>query len=81
MLGNFHPSAIANQIYNILEGYEIKIDVYEHDAIDAIISYIEEFHIEYNLCCSDWPNEEGGVCGIAFVDQGYPQLIMFDYEY
>jgi hypothetical protein len=82
MLGNFNPSVIVNKIYDILEDYEVKTDVYNHEAVNEIADYFEhEWHIEYNLCCSDWPNEEGGVCGIAFVDCGHPQLVMFDYEY
>lgn len=82
MLGNFNPSVIVDKIYNILEDYEIKIDVYNHEAVNEIADYFEhEWHLEYNLCCADWPNEEGGVCGIAFVESGHPQLVMFDYEY
>ena len=26
-------------------------------------------------------NEEGGVCSVAFIDCGHPQLVMFDYKY
>lgn len=82
MLGNFHPSTIVNDIYEILDDYEIKTDVFEHGATDAIADFLEnKLHIEFNLCCSDWPNEEGGVCAVAFIDNGFPQLVVFDYEY
>lgn len=81
MLNTFHPSAIANNIYDILEDYAIKIDVYECKAIDAIINYFNSINTEYRLYRSEWPNAEGGVCSVAFVDNSHPQLIMFDYEY
>ena len=82
MLGNFNPSAIVNKVYDIMENYEIKVDTYEHRVTDAIANYFENsLHVEYLICCSDWPNEEGGVCAISFIDCGHPQLIVFDYEY
>lgn len=78
----FHPSVIVNKIYDILEDYEVKTDVYDHEAVDEIAYYFEnKWHIEYKLCRSEWPNEEGGVCAISFVDANHPQLVMFDYEY
>ena len=83
MLGNFNPSAIVNEIYDMMDDYETHgCDLYDFGLTDAIADYLANcLHIEYNLACSDWPNEEGGVCGVAFVDDGHPQLIMFDYKY
>lgn len=82
MLGNLNPSTIATKIYDIMDDYEIAIDVFDYGAVDAVVDYLtNHIHVEYNLACSDWPNEEGGVCAIAFIDAGHPQLVMFDYEY
>ena len=82
MLNTFYPSAITTHIYDILEGYEIKTDVYESGAIDAIADYLDNYlKVEHQIYRSDWPNEEGGVCGVAFIDKDHPQLIMFDYKY
>ena len=83
MLGNFNPSAIVNEIYSILDDYETEgIDLYNYNVTEAIADYLtNHLKIEYLLCCSEWPNEEGGVCSVAFVDRGHPQLVMFDYKY
>ena len=83
MLGNFNPSAIVNEIYDILDSYETEgLDLYNHGAIDAITDYLTNYaEVEYLLDCSEWPNEEGGVCAVSFVDNGHPQLILFDYKY
>ena len=81
MLGNFHPSTIENKIYDIMEEFEIGCDLYQHSVTDKIAEWLCDLHIEYQLCCSDWPNEEGGVCAIAFIEDGYPHLIIFDYKY
>ena len=82
MLGNFHPSTVVDEIYGIMDDYEIATDVFNHGLCDAIADYLaNHVHVEFNLCCSDWPNKEGGVCAVAFVENGYPQLVMFDYKY
>ena len=83
MLGNFHPSLIADEIYDMMDSYETHgVDLFDHGLTDAIADYLANHaKVEFNLCCSDWPNEEGGVCAVAFVDGGYPQLVMFDYRY
>ena len=83
MLGEFHASAIVNKIYDILDDYETEgLDLYNFGATDAIVDYLANYvKVEYQLACSEWPNEEGGVCGIAFVDGGRPHLVMFDFKY
>ena len=83
MLGNFNPSAIVNEIYDILDSYETEgLDLYNHGAIDAIADYLTNHaEVEYLLDCSEWPNEEGGACAVSFIDNGHPQLILFDYKY
>ena len=81
MLGNFHPSHIENKIYDVMEEFEIGCDLYKHSLTDKLAEWFGELNIEYQLCCSDWPNEEGGVCAVAFVEDGYPHLVVFDYQY
>ena len=83
MLGEFHASAIVNKIYDILDNYETEgLDLYNFGATDAIVDYLANYvKVEYQLACSEWPNEEGGVCSVAFIDCGHPQLVMFDYKY
>ena len=83
MLGNFNPSVIVNEIYAILDDYETEgLDLYNYGAVDAITDYLTNYaKVEYLLCCSEWPNEEGGACAVSFVENGHPQLVLFDYKY
>ena len=83
MLGEFHASTIVNDIYDILEDYETEgLDLYNFGATDAIADYLtNHVKVEFQLACSEWPNEEGGVCSVAFVEGGHPHLVMFDYKY
>ena len=83
MLGEFHASTIVNDIYDILDDYETEgLDLYNFGVTDAITDYLtNHIKVEFQLACSDWPNEEGGVCSVAFVEGGYPHLVMFDYKY
>ena len=82
MLGKFHPSIIVDEVYDIMDEYERGFNVeYVAKLIDKLTDYFEEKLPEYLLCCSEYPNETGGVCAISFIEDGHPQLIMFDYIY
>lgn len=83
MLGKFHPSIIVDEVYDIMDEYERGFnDEYEAKLIDKLTDYFEKkLPDEYLLCCSEYPNEFGGVCAISFIEEGHPQLIMFDYVY
>lgn len=83
MLGEFHASTIVNDIYDILEDYETEgLNLYNVGVTDAIADYLTNYvKVEFQLACSEWPNEEGGSCAVSFVDHGHPQLVMFDYKY
>ena len=82
MLGKFHPSIIVNEVYDIMEEHEVRCDEYNSALIERLTDYFtEKTHGEFLLCCSEWPNETGGVCAISFIEEGHPQLIMFDYVY
>ena len=81
MKGNFHPSKIENQIYTFMEGYSIGTDVYSHKLTLKLVDWFNSLGLEFQLECAIDEDAEGGVCAVAFVDEGYPHLIMFDYEY
>ena len=83
MLGNFNPSVIVNDIYIILDDYETEgLDLYNYGAIDASNDYLTNYaKIEFLLYCIEWPNKEGGACAVSFVENGHPQLVLFDYKY
>ena len=81
MKGNFHPSKIENQIYSLMEDYSIGTDVYSHKLTLKLVDWFNSLGLEFQLECAIDEDAEGGVCAVAFVDEGYPHLIMFDYEY
>ena len=82
MLGNFNPSHILNEIYDILEEYEISPDIYYSSVVEKITDYLnDKTHGEFVLECDDYPDERGGHCAAAFNDNGHPQLGFFEYEY
>lgn len=76
MLNNFgfHPSKIEDEIYDVIEPFEVGVDRYEAEAVDAIVDffYNNYSHIKYTY----WAGSSG-FC-IAFVDDGYPHMISFD---
>lgn len=78
----FYPSTITNRIYELLDEYETEgLDLYNAAAVDVIDNYLDSIDVEHEVCTNDWPNEEGGVCGVAFIDGDHPHLVMFDYKY
>lgn len=81
MKGNFHPSKIENQIYSLMEDYSVGTDVYSHKLTLKLVDWFNSLGLEFQLECAIDEDAEGGVCAVAFVDEGYPHLIMFDYEY
>ena len=76
MMNNFgfHPSKIENEIYDVIEPFEVGVDLYETEAVGAITDFLYNnySHIKYNY----WAGSKG-FC-IAFVDDGYPHMISFD---
>lgn len=81
MKGNFHPSQIENQIYSFMEDYSVGTDVYSYKLTLKLADWFNSLGLEFQLECAVGEDAEGGVCAVAFVDEGYPHLIMFDYKY
>jgi hypothetical protein len=82
MLGRWHPSVTVGEVYDIMIEHEYGCDTFDAVLIERLTDYFtEKTHGEFRLCCSEWPNETGGVCAISFIEDGHPQLIMFDYIY
>lgn len=76
MLNNFgfHPSKIEDEIYDVIEPFEVGVDLYEEKVVDTIINFLNNNypHIKYTY----WAGSSG-FC-IAFVDNSYPHMISFD---
>lgn len=83
MLGHFNPSKIEDELYSIMDDYETEgTDLFNYGVTDAIADYLlNHAKVEYQLCCSNWPDETGGTCGVSWVENGHPHLILFDYKY
>lgn len=84
MLGNInHSSLILDELYSMMDDYETEgLDLYNFGLTNAITDYLADMRdVQFQLCCSEWPNEEGGVCAISFIDNGELHMIMFDYKY
>lgn len=75
MIGTaWKPSKIENDLYDIMEHYEMGFDTYEYTVIDEIISYFEARpSVQWQLDCSE------GTTHIAFVDNGTLHMITFEY--
>ena len=84
MLGNTvpRPSSIENKIYDIMDDYTVGIDTYEAELVMVIADYFNDEHpkVEWNLCCSEWPDLTGGACFVSWIESGHLRAICFDYD-
>ena len=81
MLGEYYASEYENDIYNLLDDYLVGIDLYDYDVIDDITKFLHNQNLRFRLVCSEKLTDGCGTCSVAFVDNGYPILIVFDYTY
>ena len=82
MIGTeWRPSHIENDLYDIMENYEIGFDLYEEGAVEEISEYFtRKANIQWQLGCSELPDMTGGSCFVSFVDNGTLHMIGFDYR-
>lgn len=82
MLGtNWRPSVIEDEIYGVMEAYEMGTDLFQEGVIEAIGDYFMNYHptTNWKLACSRWPNDAGGVCAVSWTEGDYIGMVMFDY--
>lgn len=82
MLGTaWRPSKIEDEIYGILEDYEVGTNLYEYNATNAVTDLLVNYcpTIQWQLGCSEWPDCTGGVCAVSWIEDGTIHTIMFDY--
>ena len=82
MLGtDWRPSAIEDKIYGIMENYEAGTELYEEVLTDVLADYLTKEYpsMQWNLGCSEWPNTNGGICAVSWMEEGHLHMIMFDY--
>lgn len=85
---NFHPSAIEDEIYNILNSspdYIVSSKAYTQVAIDKIIDFMSEKaksnNMEYDIIDDTYPNKEGGSVSISWIENGHLHHIVINYRY
>lgn len=83
MIGHFNPSFIEDDIYGLMIDHEIGLDLYDFETTDVITEFFEKQHpkVEFNMICSPWGDETGGICSVAWCENGHPHLIVFEYKY
>lgn len=83
MLDNYYPSKIINQVYDLMDEYAYGLDIYLRGLIDALINFFDKElpNVQWTYECSTFPDEEGGVCAFCWVEDGHPQMVIFDYTY
>lgn len=75
---------VMAEVYSILEDYETEgCDLYNYGALNAITNYFNKMHprMRWISDVSEWPNEEGGTCAIAWSIGAIPHMVMFDFKY
>ena len=82
MSAKWIPPYLENEIYDIMEVFEIGFDIYEERLVDAISDFFAEFKrdIEHRIVCSEWPDCSGGVCFVCWIENGHLGSVSFDYK-
>lgn len=77
----FVPSKIENEIYDLIEEYEIGLDRYEKEVSDEIMNYFScKKDIQWQLDCAEWPDMTGGVCYVSFIENNVLHMLKFEYK-
>lgn len=81
---NFHPSAIEDKIYDILDStpeFIVSSKEYTSQAIAAVVEYMNTLDTEWSLIDDMYPNEEGGSVSICWIEDGHLHHIVLNYAY
>lgn len=85
---NFHPSAIEDEIYDILNSspdHIVSSSDYTQGAIEKVIEFMYEKAksngMEYDIIDDTHPDEEGGSVSICWIESGHLHHIVLSYRY
>ena len=85
---NFHPSAIEDEIYNILNSspdHIVSSRDYTQEAAEKVIKFMYEKAksngMEYDIVDDTYPDEEGGSVSICWIECGHLHHIILNYAY
>ena len=68
---NFHPSAIEDKIYEILDSdpeYIVSSEAYTKKAIDAVLAYLSGLNTQWSFIDDTHPDAEGGSVSICWIE-------------
>ena len=85
---NFHPSAIEDKIYDILDSspdHIVSSSDYTWEAIEKVIEFMYEKSqsngIEYDIIDDTHPDEDGGSVSICWIENGHLHHIVLSYRH
>ena len=83
MLNNYYPSKIINQVYDLMDEHAWGLDKYFRSLVDALINFFDKElpDVQWTYECSNFPDDEDGVCAFCWVEDGHPQMVLFGYTY
>lgn len=79
----FYPSAIENEIYNILDSdpeFIVSSKEYTQEAIAAVVEYLNTYKGEWSLIDDLYPDEDGGSVSICWIECGHLHHIVLNYS-
>ena len=83
-VGNeFHPSAIEDGIYEICDEVDYCISSHEYDRTvgPAIMAYLENCCVEFNMIEDPYPNMAGASLSICWIEDGHLHHIVLNLKY
>ena len=85
---NFHPSAIEDEIYDILDSspdYIVSSRDYTREAIEEVIEFMykkaQSNGMEYDIIDDTHPDESGGSVSICWIETGHLHHIVLSYRH
>lgn len=85
---NFHPSAIEDKIYDILDSspdHIVSSSDYTWEAIEKVIDFMYEQAksdgMEYDIIDDAHPDEDGGSVSICWIEAGHLHHIVLSYRH
>lgn len=83
-IGNdFHPSAIEDYIYDIIntEEHTVSSSKYDRTVGPAIMEYLENCAVQFNMIEDPYPDMTGASLSICWIETGYLHHIVLNLKY
>lgn len=84
-IGNdFHPSYIEDEIYDLCDEtgeYIASSHEYERTVGPAIMEYLENCGVQFNMIEDPYPDMTGASLSIAWIEDGYLHHIVLNLKY